>query len=240
MSARTSRRTPAWITSRVDTAPTAPDAPQVDTAHSPTDLELLQAWRDGDAKKGNALFQRYFSTVHRYFANKVSSERDVEDLIQRTFLACTESRHRFAGESTFRTWLIGIAQNVLREHYRKVRKHGNWIEFSEVSVHDLCDGPSTLLRQKLDHQALLEALRTIPLKMQVVLELYYWEHFTGPELGNFLGVNESTARSRLRHAKERLLDAIRGNPQSPRQPRTEQELDDWAAQVRDLAFDQAG
>ena len=110
---------------------------------------------------------------------------------------------------------------------------------AEISVRDLCDGPSTLLGQKLDQQALLDALRAIPLESQVVLELYYWEQFTGPELGTFLGVNENTARSRLRRAKERLLEAIRENPLSPRKPTTEGDLDGWAAEVRGVAFAEA-
>jgi len=36
-----------------------------------TDSELLQAWRDGDEKAGTALFQRHFSSVYRFFHNKV-------------------------------------------------------------------------------------------------------------------------------------------------------------------------
>ncbi len=203
---------------------------------STADPDLLAAWQAGDVTAGNELFQRHFSTVHRYFANKVGSERDVEDLIQRTFLACVESREKFSGASAFRTWLLGIAHNMLCDHYRRGQRKGTSIDFSEISVRDLCDGPSTLLGHMRDQQVLLEALRAIPFDCQVVLELYYWEHFTGPELGTFLGIPENTARSRLRRAKGLLLDALRENPASPRKPEAEHDLDAWAAEVRTLAF----
>lgn len=208
----------------------------MESAEGPTDLDLLRAWRDGDNSGGNALFQRYFSTIHRYFANKVGSERDVEDLIQRTFLACMEGRDRFAEQSSFRTWLLGIAHNLLCDHYRKAQRQGPSLDFSEVSVRDLGAGPSTLLGQKRDHQVLLEALRTIPLESQVILELYYWEQFTGPELGEFLGVNENTARSKLRRAKELLLKALRTDPPPSGAVAAEHDLDAWAQDVRAAAF----
>ena len=203
----------------------------------PSDGELLEAWRGGEPRPGEELFRRHFACVHRYFANKVGNERDVEDLIQRTFLACVEGRDRFAGAAKFKTWLLGIAHNILCEHYRRGRRRGDAVDFSIASVRDLCDGPSTLLRHVRDQQALLEGLRAIPLEMQVVLELYYWEHFTGPELGEFLGVGENTARSRLRRAKELLIAAIAELAPGPRAPQGDEDLDAWAARVRASAFD---
>lgn len=208
----------------------------MDSPPAPTDLELLQAWQRGDTKGGNDLYQRYFATVHRYFANKVGSERDVEDLIQRTFLACMESRDRYAGQSTFRTWLLGIAHNLLCEHYRKRRGQPVALDFSEFSVRDLCDGPSTMLGQRREHRDLLDGLRGLPFDCQVVLELYYWEHLTGSELGTFLGVPENTARSKLRRAKALLLSALRNDNNSPHGAINETDIDSWAEQVRKAVF----
>lgn len=205
-----------------------------------TDLELLAAWRAGDQSLGNDLFQRHFSAVHRYFANKVGSERDVEDLIQRTFLAVLEARERFAGNSSFKTWVLGIAHNLLCEHYRGQRRGGGpAIDLSEISVRDLCAGPSTLLGQRRDEHALLEALRSLPFDAQVILELYYWERMTGPEVGELFGIPENTARSRLRKAKERLLDALRNGGLSERKAADEDDLERWAAEVRQSAFAEA-
>lgn len=205
-----------------------------------TDHELFAAWRAGDQARGNDLFQRHFAAVHRYFANKVNSERDVEDLIQRTFLAVLEAYDRFAGNSSFRTWVLGIAHNLLCEHYRGQRRGGGPpIDLSEISVRDLCAGPSTLLGQRRDERALLEGLRAIPFDAQVILELYYWERLTGPELGELLGIPENTARSRLRRAKQQLIDALREGGLSDRKADDEDDLERWAAEVRSTAFAEA-
>jgi hypothetical protein len=60
------------------------------TGAEPSDLALLEAWRGGDDVAGNRLVRRHFSTISRFFRNKVPDQR--ADLMQRTFLACVESR----------------------------------------------------------------------------------------------------------------------------------------------------
>jgi len=208
-----------------------------DVPTAPADRELLDAWRSGSSDAGNTLFQRHFAAVHRYFANKVGTERDVEELIQRTFLATVEARDRFSGASSFKTWVLGIAHNLLCDHYRgRHRGGGPPIDLSEISVRDLCAGPSTLLGRQRDEQALLEALRAIPFDAQVILELYFWERMTGPELGEWLAIPENTARSRLRKAKLVLLNALRNIGTTARPLASDDDLDAWAADVRATAF----
>src|SRR5689334_21048664 len=83
------------------------------------DAARLRAWREGDRAAGAALFERYHGSLARFLHNKVS-EAGREDLIHATFLACLASAARFRGESRFRTFLFGIAHNVLGAHLRRL------------------------------------------------------------------------------------------------------------------------
>jgi len=198
---------------------------------SDRDASQLQAWRDGDRRAGNELFQRHFEPVRRFFVNKVDAE--AAELVQKTFLRCVGAQVRFEGRSSFRTFLFAIAHNVLREHYRDRRKAERQDDIDERSVVDLGAGPSTALSAKREQRALLMALRQIPLKFQVLLELYFWERLTGPQLGEVLGIPEDTARSRLRRGKELLRASLRevaGSAEIAQS--TAGDLDGWAAAVR--------
>ncbi|MFO0633263.1 MAG: sigma-70 family RNA polymerase sigma factor [Nannocystaceae bacterium] len=84
------------------------------------DLELLEAWRGGDAKAGNALFDRYFDAVFRFFRNKVADHAD--DLVQQTFLALVQARDRFRGDSSFRTYLFTAARSKLFNYLEATRR----------------------------------------------------------------------------------------------------------------------
>lgn len=197
-----------------------------------TDEELLTAWRAGDTRAGDLFVRRMFVPIRRFFASKVGGE--VEELVQQTFARVVEARMRFEGRSSPRTFVYGIARNVLREHYR--RRHRSDIDVEEMAVRDMAAGPSTLRWRQREDELLLESLRTLPLKMQIALELFYWDDFTAREVAEILEVPEGTVASRLGRAKERLRWHFEGPPRPGNPGLTDdldQSLEAWSARIRE-------
>lgn len=200
-------------------------------ALKPTDGQLLEDWSDGDKRAGAALFDRHFGALSRFFRNKVGDRAD--DLIQQTLLGCVEARERFAAASSFRTFLFGIARNVLFNHYRAMTNPLQQPDFSVSSVAQLAPSPASFIAAQAQRRSLLEGLRNIPAEFQLVLELVFWERLTAIEIGEVIGAPEGTVRTRLRRAKELLAKEVRrieslGLPLDS----TLAQLDDWAADVR--------
>jgi len=196
-----------------------------------SDYDLLDAWSAGDRSKGDELFHRYFDSIYRFFSRKVQG--DVEDLIQKTFLACVEGRDKFRKEASFRTYLFSIARNQLYRYWRN-RKHDNALDFTASSLHDLGPTPSAQAARHQEQRLLLEALLRIPLDLQIAIELHYWEGMSGPELAEVLDIPEGTVRSRLRRAKEALeaqLSELATNQDQLRS--TLDNFDRWARSLRD-------
>ena len=80
---------------------------------------------------------------------------------------------------------------------------------------------------------MLEGLRRIPLDYQVALELFFWEHLTGPEIAQVLGVPEGTVRTRLRRGRLALEEQVKLLAASPTDASaTIDRLDEWAASIR--------
>lgn len=197
-----------------------------------SDEELLDAWRRGNRRAGQLLFARYFEVVRRFFANKVDC--DPEDLIQTTFTACVGTTAPFEGRSSFRAYLLGIARNVLLKHWRGRGSARIDVDVEDVSLADMGAGPSSLLTKERSLKRLLEALRMLPLRAQIVLELYYWEEMTGPELAVTLGISEAAARSRLHRAKEDLAALIRRLERTSGvvEAQTDANFESWAKDIR--------
>ena len=171
-----------------------------------SDHELLGAWQQGDERAGSELVRRYFARIFSFFDGKVTSS--VDDLVQRTFQACVEGKERFRGQSSFRTYLFGVAHNVLRSHLRKRRREGDRFEIGISSVFDMGLNPTVLVAQRKEQTLTLQALRRIPLDHQVVLELYYWEEMTAADLAEVLDLPEGTVRGRIRRAKKLLEEQL--------------------------------
>lgn len=172
----------------------------------PSDYALLDAWRSGDRRCGELLFERHVEDVYRFFCSKIGG--DAEDLTQRTFLACVESKERIRGEASFRTFLFAVARNVLGKHYRRKRRRSARTEHLTSSVRDPAPSNSTVMARTEERDDLREALRRLPREHRRVLELYYWEQRTSAEIARVLGVPHGTARTRIRRARVLLREQL--------------------------------
>lgn len=195
-----------------------------------SDAELLHRWRSGDQAAGQRLFLRHFDALHRFFRNKVGDEAG--DLAQVTLLACLEQRDNFREESSFRSFLYAIARNRLYSHYEAKLVAGRRFDSTSMSAADLAPTPTQLLGASQEQKLLLHALRSIPMEHQELLELHYWEKLAGPELAGIFGVPEGTVRTRLRRAKQLLLERIDALAQGGPLATLEVDLDGWAESLR--------
>jgi len=165
------------------------------------DTNLLDAWRAGDALAGASIIERHFESVYKFFRSKVS--RDVDDLVQQTFISCLEAREGFRGDCSFRTLLFGIARRRLYDHFRE-RRRFQALDFTTASVRALGTSPTGALMRRDDATMLREALQELPVDSQMLLELHYWEGLSTEELARVFEVSEGTIKSRQFHARARL------------------------------------
>ncbi len=195
-----------------------------------TDAELLESWRGGDARAGSALLERHVDALVRFFDTKAPEA--VDDLVQRTLLACVLHRDRLRDAASFRGFLFAVARNELYDHYKGQAKQAGF-DPATSAVTDMAPTPSAALAADDTRGAIMSALQQIPIELQIALELHYWEDLSTAELGDALGIPQGTVKSRLRRAKE-LLRARMASLASPSRGDAgdaERELDAWAATI---------
>lgn len=196
-----------------------------------SDAELLQRWKDGDTRSGEQLFSRYYDAVSRFFGNKVT--RDRADLVQATFSACLEKVDGLKNAASFRSFLFGIARFELLHYYRRKSRRETEFDAEKVSVYDVDPTPSRVIAKHQEQRLLLEALRHIPLELQIVLELTYWEKLTSAEMADLLQIPEGTVKSRVRRARKKLDEQLEVLAESPEHLQTTtSNLEGWAAKLR--------
>lgn len=199
-----------------------------------TDAELLQAWGAGDRGAATELVERYYRPVLRFFDLRVSPA--AEDLTQRTFLACVESRERLRQPESFRPFLFAIARGLLLNHLRTRTVEANVFETGDIST-ALDPGPtaSRIVARSEEQVLLLRALQTLDADTQSLIVLFYWEGLKTSEISVVLGVGVSTLTTRLSRARKALQDAIVAMPALPRhRDALITDLDGWLASVNTL------
>src|SRR2546421_2039212 len=98
--------------------------PAEPVAAVPTDAALIAAWRGGDEPAAAELVRRHARALARFLAGAGALEADVDDLVQETFIRAFRALGRFRGQCQFRTWLMTIGGNVLKDAHRRSRRGG--------------------------------------------------------------------------------------------------------------------
>ncbi|MDE3215525.1 MAG: RNA polymerase subunit sigma, partial [Gemmatimonadota bacterium] len=75
------------------------------------DLELIEAWRAGDERAASALVGRHAPAVARFVAS-CGERREVDELVQDTFVRAFGAIESFRADSSLRTWLFTIARRL--------------------------------------------------------------------------------------------------------------------------------
>lgn len=174
------------------------------TADVESDVDLLNAWRAGDAANGRLLFQKYFQALYRFFANKCD---DPDEMVQQTFLAIVKAKDQFAGRSSFRTYLYTVARHELYRHLRGLQRARNF-DPALSSIADLATSAGGKLARNQQHKLLCAALRTLPVEQQTLLELHYWDGLDATALAEVFESNAAAIRNRLHRAREKLREAM--------------------------------
>jgi len=100
---------------------------------------LMQKVADDDVEAFSCLYHKFSPVLRRFLANWDGRYTSADDLIQKIFSRLWEQRKHFRAESSFKTYLFGIAHYVLNEEKRQLGKIVK-INLKKYSVFDLaCD-----------------------------------------------------------------------------------------------------
>ncbi|PYO43499.1 MAG: hypothetical protein DMD29_02110 [Gemmatimonadetes bacterium] len=91
-------------------------------AASSSDAALIAAWQAGDERAATELVRRHGRALARFLAGGGAREADVDDLVQETFIRAFRAVGKFRGQCQFRTWLLTIGGNVLKDAGRRAAR----------------------------------------------------------------------------------------------------------------------
>ena len=163
---------------------------------APADLrqELCRGW-----------YEEHGRAIYSFLRFQLGSADDADDLTAEVFFHAVRSADRFDPlRGTARSWLFRIAQNALRDHARRERRHR---QVSLADFRDLrADAPSPEERVLWQEEvgALLAALGRLSAADRELVSLRYGSELSTAEMAQVLGVREPAARTRLWRALARL------------------------------------
>lgn len=157
----------------------------------------------------DALYREHADTVYRYLLVRTGSADLSEELTQETFFQAVRSVGSYDGSCKFSTWLIGIAKNVLRTHYRKQHQQP---AVSLEDVPELCDASvEERVFSGSGTEAILGVIHRVPEPGREVLYLRLLGDLSFRQIGDILGQTETWARVTFYRAKQSVVKELKHN-----------------------------
>jgi RNA polymerase sigma-70 factor (ECF subfamily) len=161
------------------------------------------------------LFDIYARPLHRYLARRVGQDT-AHDLVSETFLVALNQRHDYdPRRGVVRSWLYGIATNLLRRQVRQEVRALRAIARSVGHAPGQEASHESRVADRIDAAdmaaSLAGALAELSDGDRDVLLLTSWAGLDSTEVADALGIPVGTVRSRL-HRVRKGLRATAPNP----------------------------
>ena len=193
-------------------------------AGEPSDVALVQAYRNGDVHAFEELHRRYVASIYRLVRRKLGDALLAEDIAQETFMKALRMMDRVDDSFNFGGWVHTVARNLcydeLRRRQRDLRAAGATEEEDEELMSNLPStarafDPVTMQESNETRRQVWHVAQRLPEKYRLVLTLRELQDMSYRQIARTLKMSESAVetllyRARLRFKEEYLASQREG------------------------------
>jgi RNA polymerase sigma-70 factor, ECF subfamily len=171
-----------------------------------SDPALVAAYRGGDERAAAELVRRHAKPLGRFLYSMGAWQEDLEDLTQETLFRAFRRIDSWRGGASFRSWLLTIGSNLLRDQVRK--RKGRLVSLDDREIADHSDPHADLAAGEAEDRV-REGLAQLPRLQREVFLLRAQQGSDYGEIAAVLGTTPGAARVHYHHAVKRLKELVR-------------------------------
>jgi RNA polymerase sigma-70 factor, ECF subfamily len=171
-----------------------------------SDPALVAAYREGDERAAAELVRRHAKPLGRFLYSMGAWQEDLEDLTQETLFRAFRRIDSWRGGASFRSWLLTIGTNLLRDQVRK--RKGRLVSIDDREIPDHADPHADLAAREAEDRV-REGLAQLPRLQREVFLLRAQQGSDYAEIAAALGTTPGAARVHYHHAVKRLKELVR-------------------------------
>ena len=170
--------------------------------------ELIERCRQGDREAHYQIYKLYSRSMYNVAYRIVNNTEEAEDVLQEAFVNAFRSLDFYRGDATFGAWLKRIVVNkainyLKRRRMERLPDHEVWDVPEEERPNELEQFPFTVDQVR-------QAIERLPDGYRAVLSLYLLEGYDHSEIGEIMGITESTSKSQFNRSKKKLRELLEG------------------------------
>lgn len=176
------------------------------------DLSLLKRIGLRDAVAMETFYKRHAGSVYSFAFRRMNDAALADEVVNDTLLQAWVSSKTFTGQSSPKTWLLGIAKNKILDALRsKGRLAARTQETSEEDQENFADtqpGAYAQLLAKQQGQHLSQCFDDLPPEQRACMHLSFVEGMSLAEIAQVMAIPANTVATRIHHAKRKLRDCM--------------------------------
>ena len=165
--------------------------------------ELIDRCKQGDVKAQYSLYKLFVKSLYSVVMRYLNNMMDADEIVQDTFVTAFQKIDDYKGEGYFSQWLRRIAINNCITILRK-RK----IYFEDIDEMNAASEMTEEVDEELDPSIVHNAIKELPERSRIVLNLYAIEGYKHQQIAELLGITESTSKTQYRRAKAVIDEKI--------------------------------
>lgn len=168
-------------------------------------FELIERCRAGEREAFYKVYKLYAKAMYNVSLRITGREDEAEDVLQESFVSAFRNLHNFRADASFGAWLKKIVVNRAINALKKKRMetlpdNEDWDVGEEEPELEYGNG--------LTVERVTKAMSQLPDGYRSVLSLYLLEGYDHQEIGEIMGITESTSKSQLNRAKNKLREIL--------------------------------
>jgi RNA polymerase sigma factor (sigma-70 family) len=169
-----------------------------------TESDIIKGCLKGERKAQQHLYESYSKKFLAICVRYVKDKDLAEDIMIEGFMKIFEKLPQFESKGSFEGWMkrIMVTQSLLT-----LRNNRNLNMEVHVETHmEMADSGYEL--NHLEAADLIQLIQELPVGYRTVFNLYALEGYSHAEIGDLLGITESTSKSQLNRARNVLKQKI--------------------------------
>lgn len=182
-------------------------------ARAADDDAVIGAAMHGSIEAWGEVYARTYSGVFRQLRYLVGDVAVAEELAQETFAQAMASVRRYEPSRSFEAWLLGIALNVARKHWRKqrnrVRAHERLEAVNAAAARPGHGDPDSGHLRRERSRALYAVLEDLPERWREAFILREVQGLSMRDVAEQLGITPTNVAVRVARARGRIREELR-------------------------------
>lgn len=159
-----------------------------------SNTELVNQAKSGDIHAFAALYESVYRDLYRFALYTLRHAQDAEDAVSETVLDAFAQIRTLREAGAFKSWIFRI---LTAKCARRIRQYAQAPGELDESIRS----PETDLSQQSDIQ---RALASLPQEDRLIISMNIFSGYSSQEIGEQLGINPNTVRSRQSRALKKL------------------------------------